>query len=84
MLGIFLTAMTTSGASYITTRESVSKELAVQDEKLNSLEQTLYNNAVVHKDIAATLKELSETNTQMQISLTRIATIVELKVQGDG
>lgn len=79
LLGAFLVTMTSSGASYISTREAVS----TQDVRVTHLEEVSVQNILIHKDINNTLKAMNDNNKQVEIALTRLATIIELKVLED-
>lgn len=79
LLGVLLTAMTTSGANYIGTREG----LVANNVRISKIEEESKRNANFHKEVNLTLKELAATNAKMQNTLTRIATIIEIKL-GEG
>ena len=80
VLGVLLTSMVASGASYVSTKEAV----ATQEIRLTTLEQATVQNTLVHKEINKTLISMNENNTQMRIALTRLATIIEFKVENKG
>ena len=76
ILGGFIAAMATSGASYI----GASQNLAVNTQRIDTIELTQQGFSEVHKETNKTLKELTIINTQMQIALARISTVIEIKL----
>ena len=80
LLAGFITTMTASAASYMGTQ----KNLSVNNVKLDKLELEVANNRKVHDNVYLALKELNETNTQTQITMARIATVIELRLGKSG
>jgi len=76
LLGGFLTAMTASGASYITTKENV----ATQNVRLVSIEERINENVQIHKDLFSAIQKMSDDSHKTQIALTEIATIIKVKL----
>ena len=80
ILAVALTSMTAATASYISDVKDNTQYIAQHNARLEVIEQTLINSLEIHKDLHKSINKITDNNTKMQIAVTRIATVIEIKL----